>query len=85
MKPTAASAAVLTAADLRAELARARVPAYQVAARIGVHPVTLGGVLNERQELTQQMAEKIFRAIKELEPTIRPPVAPKFFRKFAKR
>jgi len=52
-----------TAADLRAKLARLRVPVYVVAARVRIHPVRLGQLLNERITLTPAMAARIESAI----------------------
>jgi plasmid maintenance system antidote protein VapI len=51
------------AADLRAELARRRLPIFRVAARLDVHPTTLGKVLNERLPLSPELASRIASAI----------------------
>jgi len=52
-----------TAADLRASLARAAVPAYVVAARIRIHPVTFSLILRGRRLLTPELAQRILEAI----------------------
>lgn len=53
----------ITAADLRAELARRRLPVYILAARVRLHPVRLGRMLSGRVSLTAPIAERIMRAI----------------------
>lgn len=53
-----------TAADLRALVARARVSRYQLAARVGMHPTTLGMVLNERRPLPADLAARILEALR---------------------
>jgi plasmid maintenance system antidote protein VapI len=57
-----------TAGDLRAELARRRIAIYRVAAAIGMHPVRLGAVLNERAPLSPDRAQRIAEAIARLAP-----------------
>ena len=52
-----------TAADLRALVARVRMSRYQLAARIGMHPTTLGMVLNERRPLPPDLAARILVAL----------------------
>jgi hypothetical protein len=54
---------VLTAADLRAAIARKRVPIYVLAARVSLHPSHLSQVLNERVPLTKDLSEKIIRVL----------------------
>lgn len=51
--------------DLRAALARARLPIYVVAARVRIHPVRLGAILRERIPITPGMAERILAAVRE--------------------
>jgi hypothetical protein len=48
---------------LRAELARARVRAYCVAARLRMHPTTLSLILNGRRSLDSTLAARILTAI----------------------
>jgi hypothetical protein len=57
----------VTAEDLRAELARRRLPAYVLAAKVRVHPVRLGRLLNGRITLPPALAARILRAIREPE------------------
>jgi plasmid maintenance system antidote protein VapI len=52
-----------TAADIRAELARRRLRAFVIAAKVGVHPNNLSGILHERRPLSPELAERIMRAI----------------------
>jgi hypothetical protein len=54
---------VMSAADLRAMVARSRKPRYLVAAEAGMHPTTLGLLLNERRPLSADVAERIVRAV----------------------
>jgi hypothetical protein len=56
---------VPSAEDLRAELARRRLPAYVVGARARIHPTRLGRLLRERITLTPELAARIWRAIHE--------------------
>lgn len=51
------------ASDLRAEVARQRIPIYQLAARIGMHPGRLGMILNERLPLSRDLAERLAQAL----------------------
>jgi hypothetical protein len=53
----------ITAADLRARLARERRPIYIVAARAKIHPVRLGRLLAGRLTLTPALAARITDAI----------------------
>jgi hypothetical protein len=55
----------VTAADLRAELARLNLPRYVIAARAGVHPSKLGAVLSERDRLSPGLAEAVLKVISE--------------------
>lgn len=55
----------ITAADLRAELARVGLPRYVAAARIGVHPSRLSAVLWERETLPQKLAQRLWAVIED--------------------
>lgn len=55
----------ITAADLRAELARLNVPRYIIAAKAGVHPSRLSAVLCERDKLPRRLAKAVWNAIAE--------------------
>jgi plasmid maintenance system antidote protein VapI len=57
---------VPTAGDIRAELARHRIPFYKLAAAISMHPVRLSAVLNERRPLSPDLAARIAEAIAKL-------------------
>lgn len=63
MAPTAPRDSYPSAADLRASLARANVPRYQVAAHAQVNPSTFSGLLNGRLPLSPEMANRIAVAI----------------------
>jgi plasmid maintenance system antidote protein VapI len=52
-------------ADLRAAIARRRIPLFKLAAVVGLHPTTLGQMLNERKPLTQTVAERLTEALNE--------------------
>ena len=52
-----------TADDLRALLARLKVPAYVVAARIRLHPVHLSRLLHGHVPLRSDMAQRIAAGI----------------------
>lgn len=54
---------VATAADLRAELARAGVRVYRVAARLQMHPSVLSQILNEHRQFDQALSKRILAAI----------------------
>jgi plasmid maintenance system antidote protein VapI len=56
----------MKAADLRAEVARHGVKIYELAPRVGLHPATLGQVLNERRPLTSDLADRIAGALRGL-------------------
>ena len=58
----------LTAADIRAELARRDVRVYQLAGIIRMHPRLLGRVLRKRAPLTAELAAKIAQAFNEIMP-----------------
>ncbi len=53
----------ITAADIRAEIARRNVPRYILAARVRVHPIRLGRLLNGRLTLTPELAQRIMRGL----------------------
>jgi plasmid maintenance system antidote protein VapI len=57
---------MITAADLRAKIAREQVAIYQIAARIELHPARLSLILNERAKFSQELAQRILDAIEEL-------------------
>ncbi len=54
-----------TASDLRAAIARARMPLYLLAAQLQLHPSRLGLMLNERVPLPPEMAVRILKLLKE--------------------
>jgi plasmid maintenance system antidote protein VapI len=54
-----------TPADLRAALARYRVPLYVAAAKIRVHPVRLSRMLGGRLGLSPEIATRMLRAIQD--------------------
>lgn len=54
----------LMVADIRAELARRRIAIFQIAAAVGVHPVRLGRMLNERVPLPPQVAQRLLEALR---------------------
>ena len=56
-----------SAVELRAAIARSRVPAYVVAARARINPVMLSYLLNERIPLRPDQAERIASAIRDCE------------------
>lgn len=55
----------LTAPDVRAAIARARVPLYLLAAQVQLHPSRLGLMLNERVPLPPELAARILRLLQE--------------------
>jgi hypothetical protein len=60
-----------TAADLRAAIARRRIPIYVLSARVGIHPTNLSAYLNEREQLSPQLADRIRVALEACEPVER--------------
>ena len=52
-----------TPSDFRAEIARRRLKLYQLAPRVGMHPLNLGRVLNEKAPLTPDIARRLEVAI----------------------
>jgi plasmid maintenance system antidote protein VapI len=58
-----------SAADLRALLARHEIRRYEIAPAVGLNPAKLGRLLNGREPLTPQLAQRIADAIdRELDP-----------------
>jgi hypothetical protein len=53
-------------ADLRAAIARRRVPIYVLAPRLKIHPTRLGAMLSERVPLPPETAERIAEAIEQI-------------------
>ena len=51
--------------DIRAEIARLRYPIYQLAAKVNVHPGRMSRYLNERTEMPQSVADRVFEALRE--------------------
>jgi plasmid maintenance system antidote protein VapI len=51
----------ITAAEIRAELARRNWPKYVFAAKVQIHPATLGRILAGRSPLTPALAERVKR------------------------
>lgn len=50
-------------ADLRAAIARARIPIYVLSAKVGLHPSNLSQVLNEHRPLTPDLARRLREAL----------------------
>lgn len=50
-------------AELRATIARKRIPLFKLAAAVGLHPTTLGQILNERKPLKEGIAERLLEAL----------------------
>ena len=55
----------ISAADVRALLARHRVQVYKIAPAVGIHPVNLSLILNERRALPPDLAARLVRAIEQ--------------------
>jgi len=55
----------LTPAGIRGALAERRILKYEFAHRVGMHPQRLGAILNERAELTPEVAARIAAALRE--------------------
>lgn len=53
----------MTAADLRAMLARERITIYKIAAAINLHPSRLSLIINEHAPLTPELALRITQVI----------------------
>ena len=60
---TANKAQGLSAGDIRAAIARARIPAYVIGARARINPIRLSRMLNERLPLNAEIAERLMRVI----------------------
>ena len=56
-----------TPADLRARIARDRIPIFRLAAEVGIHPSNLGMMLNERRPLPPAVAQRVIDALDTLE------------------
>jgi plasmid maintenance system antidote protein VapI len=52
-----------TPGDLRAAIARQRIPIYQLAAEVRLHPGRLAQMLNERIPLPNDVATRISKAL----------------------
>jgi hypothetical protein len=52
------------AADMRADIARFGLQRYRVAARVALHPSTLGEFLNERRPFPAELVARVREAIK---------------------
>ena len=59
------SAQELTCDDLRAELARARIPIYILSARLRLHPVGLSKILHGHVPLSADLGRRVMAAIEE--------------------
>ncbi len=55
----------ITPAEIRAELARRQWPKYEFAARVHVHPATLGKMLAEHRPIPPAVRERIRRVFEE--------------------
>jgi plasmid maintenance system antidote protein VapI len=55
----------LTPAAIRAALAERRILKYVFAHRLGMHPASLGNILNERTPLRPELAERIAEALRQ--------------------
>jgi plasmid maintenance system antidote protein VapI len=64
---------VPSAADLRALLARHEIRRYEIAPAVGLNPAKIGRLLNGREPLTPQLAQRIADAIQReiLPPSVR--------------
>lgn len=56
-------AKLVSAADLRAEIARHQIPIYRLAAKVGLHPSHLGQIIGGRRSLSQELAVRIIEAL----------------------
>lgn len=63
MTEQAMTAGADLAANLRAEVARSGRRLYDIAARIPMHPATLGQLLRGRRPLTRDVADRVLRAL----------------------
>ena len=55
----------LTCVDIRVALARANIPAYIIAAKVRLHPINLGRILNGHAPLRPDLAHRIMTAIEQ--------------------
>ena len=61
----------VTAAELRADIARKRITKYKLAGVVGIHPSRISEILNEKKPLTDATAKRIAHALEVL-PDIPP-------------
>ncbi len=54
----------ISAADLRAEVARSGLPHYIVGAMVRIHPVTLSKILRGRIALSDKVAHRVLEALR---------------------
>ena len=59
---------LLTPGDIRAALARKRIPLYLLAASVRVHPARLSPMIHERAPLPPRIAARIAEALRTWEP-----------------
>jgi hypothetical protein len=59
-----------SAAHLRSEIGRLRLARYLVGAEARINPIKLGRLLNERDPLSPEMADRILVAIRKLETEV---------------
>jgi plasmid maintenance system antidote protein VapI len=50
--------------DFRAIIARKQLPIFKLAAAVGLHPTTLGQILNERKPMTDTVADRLAQILK---------------------
>ncbi len=55
----------VSAADVRAALARANVPIYVICGRIKLHPVNFSRILNEHLPLNPDLGRRVMAAIEQ--------------------
>ena len=53
----------VSAADLRAEIARKQLPIYRLASLVGLHPSHLGQIIGGRRPLSEELALRITLAL----------------------
>jgi len=61
---------LISAEDLRAEVARKQIPLYKLAASIDIHPGRLGMMLCGTMPLPADIAERVLGALKSEEPKV---------------
>jgi hypothetical protein len=59
------TAAIDSAGELRAEVARRMVPIYHLSSKVGLHPAHLGQVLRGRRPLSPELEGRIRAALSE--------------------